>query len=125
VKVLQPKVSLVAHAVGKEGSLKRAEKQAGMDSPSDPRGQKKAAGRQRRSDEKAAQSEKRSLAWEVESRKAHKNHPLLNHPLWLVIGSRIAFSPKLDHSEILCKRMSWIVAQTMVRQLVSVVKTSI
>jgi hypothetical protein len=34
VKALQPKVSLVVHAVGKEGSLKRAEKQAGMDSPS-------------------------------------------------------------------------------------------
>ena len=30
-----------------------------------------------------------------------------------------------SHSEILCKRMSWMVAQTIVRQLVSVVNTSI
>jgi hypothetical protein len=30
-----------------------------------------------------------------------------------------------DHTEILCKWMSWIVAQTIVRQLVSVVNTSI
>lgn len=54
-----------------------------------------------------------------------KNHPLLNHPLWLVVGSLMALSPQLDHMEILCKRISWIVAQTMARQLVSVVNTSI
>jgi hypothetical protein len=32
---------------------------------------------------------------------------------------------ELHSSESLCKRISWMVAQTMLRQLVSVVKTSI
>ena len=26
--------------------------------------------------------------------------PLLNHPLWLVVGSRLALSPRLDQSEM-------------------------
>ncbi len=32
---------------------------------------------------------------------------------------------EFSHTEILCKRISWMVAQTMIRQLVSVVNTSI
>ena len=65
------------------------------------------------------------LASWVLHRKASKNHSLLNHPLWLVVNSLIALSPGQDYSEILCKRMSWIVAQTIAKQLPSVVKTSI
>jgi hypothetical protein len=36
-----------------------------------------------------------------------------------------AISFQEHYTEILCKRISWIVAQTIARQLVSVVKTSI
>jgi hypothetical protein len=54
-----------------------------------------------------------------------KPHLLLNHPLWLVVGSRLVVILLRIHREILCKRISWIVAQTMARQLVSVVNTSI
>ena len=125
MKALQPKVSLVAHAVGKEGSLKRAEKQAGMDSPSNPRGQKKAAGRQRRSDEKAAPSRKESLPEPLRPSKAHKNHLLLSHPLRLGVDFSFVLRAKATHMALLCKRMSWMVAQTMVKHLSSVVKTSI
>src|SRR6266699_1789871 len=46
-------------------------------------------------------------------------------PLWLVVDPPIALSLQQDQSEILCKRISWMVAQTIARQLVSVVKTSI
>ncbi len=43
---------------------------------------------------------------------------------WLLSDEQ--FSVLEPHpSEILCKRISWMVAQTIVRQLVSVVKTSI
>ena len=54
--------------------------------------------------------------------------PLETQKLPLFSGWLLAhqfLSPKSLYSEILCKRMSWMVAQTMVRQLVSVVKTSI
>ncbi len=51
--------------------------------------------------------------------------PSLNHPFRLVICLPVAISPHRYYTEILCKRMSWIVAQTIVRQLVSVVNTSI
>jgi hypothetical protein len=61
----------------------------------------------------------------VRASKAHKNHPLLTHPPWLVVGSHLALKSQEPQSEILCKRISWIVAHTMVRQLSSVVKTSI
>jgi hypothetical protein len=37
----------------------------------------------------------------------------------------LALSPEQDHSGILCKRMSWMLAQTIAKQLVSVVNTSI
>src|SRR5437899_571630 len=80
---------------------------------------------QKASTDKAVNSGKESFAWQAFPRKASKNHPLLNHPLWLVVGSLLALSPKADHSESLCKRISCIVAQTIVRQLSSVVKTSI
>jgi hypothetical protein len=56
------------------------------------------------------------------------NDPFLNH---LHIQSRLGadtlrfLSLCVHHTEILCKRISWIVAQTIVRQLSSVVKTSI
>jgi hypothetical protein len=125
VKALQPKGSLVAHPVRKEGSFKRAQMQTGMDSPSNPRGQKKAAGRPRRSDEKAVPSRKESLPGPLLPSKAHKNHSLLTQPLLLMADSPLALKVKVTHTEILCKRMSWIVAQTIVKQLSSVVNTSI
>ena len=57
---------------------------------------------------------------------ASKNTPFLNHPLWLVASSTSCSSESQEvHTEILCKRISWIVAQTIARQLVSVVNTSI
>ena len=49
----------------------------------------------------------------------------LNHPLWLVVGSRIALSSKPDHSESLCKRISWMVAHTIIkRQAMNVLTTT-
>jgi len=62
--------------------------------------------------------EKRPLAWWLWIRKVHKNHPFLTHLLWLVGGSHLALRPKSAHTEILCKRISWIMAHTIVRQLV-------
>src|SRR5260370_18125370 len=43
---------------------------------------------------------------------------------WLVLQQRFS-AREFSHSESLCKRISWMVAQTIVRQLLSVVKTSI
>jgi len=54
-----------------------------------------------------------------------KNPPLLNHPFWLVAYLRAMITVHVHHSEILRKRISWMVAQTIAKQLVSVVKTSI
>jgi hypothetical protein len=54
-----------------------------------------------------------------------KNHLLLNHPFWLVAFLRAHISFQEHHTEMLCKRMSWMVAQTIAKQLVSVVNTSI
>ena len=51
--------------------------------------------------------------------------PPPNHPFWLAACLRVLMMVQVHHSEILCKRMSWMVAQTMARQLVSVVNTSI
>jgi hypothetical protein len=59
-----------------------------------------------------------------QSRQA-QNDLLLHHPLWLVVGLWIVLGLKRAYTEILCKRMSWIVAQTIARQMVSVVNTSI
>ena len=53
-----------------------------------------------------------------------QKHLLPNHPSWLCLLTRYD-TARGPHTELLCKRMSWIVAQTMVRQLVSVVKASI
>jgi hypothetical protein len=80
---------------------------------------------QKASAKKAEKSGKESprMAGTVQERE--QKPPLLNHPLWLVVSLQLALSPQLSHREILCKRMSWIVAQTIARQLVSVVKTSI
>ena len=61
----------------------------------------------------------------VRDKKTAKKHLLLNYPSRLVACLRAGISAQRFHTEILCKRMSWIVAQTMVRQLVSVVNTSI
>ena len=80
---------------------------------------------QKASAQKAVKQEKRPLTWQVRARTDSKKHLLLNHPLWQVVNSLIALSPGQDYSEILCKRMSWIVAQTIAKQLLSVVKTSI
>ncbi len=54
-----------------------------------------------------------------------KKHLLLTHPSRLVAYVRAVITVHMHHTEILCKRMSWMVAQTIVRQLVSVVNTSI
>jgi hypothetical protein len=61
----------------------------------------------------------------MKEQKTDKKHLPLNHPFWLVacLGAHIGFQER--YTESLCKRMSWIVAQTMARQLVSVVNTSI
>lgn len=61
----------------------------------------------------------------MRGKKICKNHLLLTHPSRLVAYGRAVITIRMHHTEILCKRMSWIVAQTMVRQLVSVVNTSI
>src|SRR5438045_9344591 len=54
------------------------------------------------------------------------NHLLLNHPaLRLVVCFSLPFSSQVSHTAIWCKRISWMVAQTMAKQLVSVVNTSI
>ena len=58
-------------------------------------------------------------------RSSQKNTPSrTTHSGWLLSRAAVT-SSKQHYIEILCKRMSWIVAQTIVRQLVSVVKTSI
>jgi cytochrome bd-type quinol oxidase subunit 2 len=44
--------------------------------------------------------------------------------VWLAVVSHLALRPKPAHSEILCRRISWIVAHTIGRQLLLVVKTS-
>jgi hypothetical protein len=79
--------------------------------------------------EQAVKVAEEMLGMTVSPLSASKNHPLLNHPLWLagwlIIGSRCALRPQEAHSESLCKRISCIVAQTIARQLVSVVNTSI
>jgi hypothetical protein len=80
---------------------------------------------QKASAEKAVKSGKETLRMAGAPPENEQKPPLLNHPLWLVVGSQLALSPQEDQSEILCKRISWIVAQTIVRQLSSVVKTSI
>jgi hypothetical protein len=54
-----------------------------------------------------------------------KKHPFPNQPFRLVAFFLAAISSQEHYTEILCKRISWIVAQTIARQLVSVVKTSI
>ena len=53
-----------------------------------------------------------------------QKHLLPNHPSWGGLLTRYD-TARGPHTEILCKRMSWIVAQTIVRQLLSVVNTSI
>jgi hypothetical protein len=55
--------------------------------------------------------------------KAQKTPPA--EPSFLVACCCMMITDEVHHTEILCKRMSWIVAKTMVRQLSSVVKTSI
>ncbi len=56
---------------------------------------------------------------------AYKNNLLLTTLQgWLLAHLRF-LDRELYHTEILCKRMSWIVAQTIAKQLVSVVNTSI
>jgi hypothetical protein len=42
-----------------------------------------------------------------------KNHLPPNHHFWLVACLRVLMMVQVHHSEILCKRMSWMVAQTM------------
>jgi len=55
-----------------------------------------------------------------------QKHLLLSQPLWLVVSSTSRSSEAQQaHTEILCKRISWMVAQTIAKQLVSVVNTSI
>jgi hypothetical protein len=72
--------------------------------------------------------EKRGITKWFLNRMKDTNAPFLNH---LYNQSRLGadtlrfLSLCVHHTEILCKRISWIVAQTMVRQLVSVVNTSI
>jgi hypothetical protein len=48
-----------------------------------------------------------------------------NHPFRMVACLAAVISSQEHYTEILCKRISWIVAQTIARQLVSVVNTSI
>src|SRR5258708_9126373 len=70
--------------------------------------------------------EKRPCPGECDPGSRAKNNPFLNHPLWLVASSTSRSSESQEvHTEILCKRISWIVAETIARQLVSVVSTSI
>ncbi len=57
--------------------------------------------------------------------KTGKKHLLLNHPFWLVAFLRAHLSLQERYTESLCKRISWIVAQTIAKQLISVVNTSI
>ena len=57
----------------------------------------------------------------VSHRHVGTNISRLSHPLWLVLQRRFS-AREFHHSEILCKRMSWSVAQTIVRQLVSKVQ---
>jgi hypothetical protein len=93
--------------------------------PSDLREQNMSPDFQKASAQKAVKSGKETAHMAGTSQDRQKKHLLLNHPLWLVVNSLIALSPGQDYSEILCKRMSWIVAQTIAKQLPSVVKTSI
>jgi hypothetical protein len=55
-------------------------------------------------------------------REGRENRPT-SHPMGLALLRFSALEP--HHTEILCKRISWMVVQTIVRQLISVVNTSI
>src|SRR5947209_7329616 len=70
-------------------------------------------------------SRKQSQEGMVREQKTAKNHLPPNHPFWLAACLRAMMMVQVHHTEILCKRMSWMVAQTMARQLISVVNTSI
>lgn len=61
----------------------------------------------------------------MKEQKTDKKHLLLNHPFWLVAFLRAHIGFQERYTESLCKRMSWMVAQTIATQLVSVVNTSI
>jgi hypothetical protein len=71
-------------------------------------------------------NERRKASKEVtRERSIGKKHLLLQPPF---IGGYVLTDRdrlQMHQSESLCKRMSWIVAQTIARQLVSVVNTSI
>src|SRR5438270_3417897 len=70
-------------------------------------------------------SRKQSQEGMVREQKTAKNHLPPNHPFWLAACLRAMMMVQVHHTEILCKRMSWMVTQTMARQLISVVNTSI
>src|SRR5258708_36933891 len=76
--------------------------------------------------EKGEQSGKETPGMASATQDSGQKCPLLNHPLWLVVNATSRSSASQQaYTEILCKRISWIVAQTIVKQLVSVVNTSI
>jgi hypothetical protein len=56
-------------------------------------------GLQKASVARAVQSGKETPCIVAVAQEAHKNHPLLNHPLWLVVGSHLALRPKPAHHE--------------------------
>jgi hypothetical protein len=73
----------------------------------------------------AIRAETPSKEVRMKDQKTGKKHLLLNHPFWLVAFLRAPISFQERYTESLCKRISWIVAQTIAKQLVSVVNTSI